>query len=71
MNFVDYFNRNRYYCQEWKKRKEVLLNVWGNDDYLLRGSIDVFITKLRKHFKESPEIQLKTIQWGWIHAEYQ
>jgi len=43
------------------KREEVLLNVWGKDDYFLGRSMDVFITKLRKHFKPDPSIILETI----------
>src|ERR1700722_19823744 len=43
------------------KREEVLLNVWGKDDYFLGRSMDVFITKLRKYFKSDPKINLETI----------
>ncbi|MBS1733726.1 MAG: response regulator transcription factor [Bacteroidetes bacterium] len=43
------------------KREEVLINVWGKDDYFLGRSMDVFITKLRKHFKADPGIVLETI----------
>jgi DNA-binding response OmpR family regulator len=43
------------------KRDEVLLNVWGKDDYFLGRSMDVFMTKLRKYFKADPEIILETI----------
>jgi DNA-binding response OmpR family regulator len=43
------------------KREEVLLNVWGKDDYFLGRSMDVFITKLRKHFKADPNVVLETI----------
>ncbi|MBK7432634.1 MAG: response regulator transcription factor [Chitinophagaceae bacterium] len=43
------------------KREEVLLNVWGKDDYFLGRSMDVFITKLRKHLKSDPNINLETI----------
>ena len=43
------------------KREEVLLHVWGKDDYFLGRSMDVFITKLRKHFKADPCINLETI----------
>lgn len=43
------------------KREEVLLNVWGKDDYFLGRSMDVFVTKLRKHFKLDPNIILETI----------
>ncbi|MGG9970475.1 response regulator transcription factor [Ferruginibacter sp. SUN002] len=43
------------------KREEVLLNVWGKDDYFLGRSMDVFITKLRKHLKADPSVVLETI----------
>jgi DNA-binding response OmpR family regulator len=43
------------------KREEVLLNVWGKDDYFLGRSMDVFITKLRKYFKADPSVQIETI----------
>jgi DNA-binding response OmpR family regulator len=43
------------------KREEVLLHVWGKDDYFLGRSMDVFITKLRKYFKADSSIQIETI----------
>lgn len=43
------------------KREEVLLHVWGKDDYFLGRSMDVFMTKLRKYFKADPEVVLETI----------
>ncbi len=43
------------------KREEVLLHVWGKDDYFLGRSMDVFITKLRKYFKADPSIHIETI----------
>jgi DNA-binding response OmpR family regulator len=43
------------------KREEILLNVWGKDDYFLGRSMDVFITRLRKHFKADPGVVLETI----------
>ncbi|MGF2411145.1 response regulator transcription factor [Ferruginibacter sp.] len=43
------------------KREEVLLNVWGKDDYFLGRSMDVFITKLRKYLKADPGLALETI----------
>jgi DNA-binding response OmpR family regulator len=54
----------RFFAQHMNKilkREEVLLNVWGKDDYFLGRSMDVFITKLRKHFKADPKIVLETI----------
>jgi DNA-binding response OmpR family regulator len=43
------------------KRDEVLLHVWGKDDYFLGRSMDVFMTKLRKYFKADPAVILETI----------
>jgi DNA-binding response OmpR family regulator len=43
------------------KREEVLLNVWGKDDYFLGRSMDVFITKLRKYFKSDTTVHIETI----------
>ena len=40
------------------KREEILKNVWGNDDYFLGRSMDVFISKLRKHLKDDPRVQI-------------
>jgi len=54
----------KFFCQHSNrvlKREEVLLNVWGKDDYFLGRSMDVFITKLRKYFKTDPSINLETI----------
>jgi DNA-binding response OmpR family regulator len=54
----------KFFCQHPNKvlkREEVLLNVWGKDDYFLGRSMDVFITRLRKHFKADPSIVLETI----------
>ena len=43
------------------KREEVLLNVWGKDDYFLGRSMDVFIAKLRKYCKQEPSVILETV----------
>lgn len=40
------------------KREEILLAVWGNDDYFLGRSLDVFISKIRKYLKEDPNVQI-------------
>lgn len=40
------------------KREEILKSVWGNDDYFLGRSMDVFISKLRKYLKEDPRVQI-------------
>lgn len=43
------------------KREEVLLQVWGKEDYFLGRSMDVFVTKLRRHLKPDPAVQIETI----------
>ena len=43
------------------KREEVLMAVWGKDDYFLGRSMDVFMSKIRKFLKADPEIVLETI----------
>ncbi len=43
-------------------KREIVLNIiWGNDDYFLGRSLDVFITKLRKYLKEDPSVQIVNI----------
>jgi DNA-binding response OmpR family regulator len=48
-----YRNRDRVL-----KREEILTQVWGNDDYFMGRSMDVFISKLRKYLKDDPGIQI-------------
>jgi DNA-binding response OmpR family regulator len=40
------------------KREEILTQIWGDDDYFMGRSLDVFISKLRKYMKEDPRIQI-------------
>ena len=54
----------KYFClhvNQTLKREGILLSVWGKDDYFLGRSMDVFITKLRKHLKADPSIEIQTI----------
>lgn len=54
----------RYLCMNANrvlKREEILLNVWGREDYFLGRSMDVFITKVRKYIKGEPGVELQTI----------
>ncbi|MCO4813212.1 MAG: response regulator transcription factor [Flavobacteriales bacterium] len=42
--------------------RDIILNgVWGQDDYFVGRSLDVFITKLRKYLKEDNKIQIQNI----------
>jgi len=54
----------RYLCLNANrvlKRDEILMNVWGKDDYFLGRSMDVFITKVRKYLKDQKGVELQTI----------
>jgi DNA-binding response OmpR family regulator len=54
----------KYFClhvNQTLKREDILLSVWGKDDYFLGRSMDVFITKLRKHLKADPATEIQTI----------
>ncbi|MCH2231566.1 MAG: response regulator transcription factor [Crocinitomicaceae bacterium] len=42
-------------------RDIVLTGVWGQDDYFVGRSLDVFITKLRKYLKEDEKIQIANV----------
>ncbi|MCR8557899.1 response regulator transcription factor [Mucilaginibacter sp. BJC16-A38] len=39
-------------------RKAVLLKLWGDDNFFNTRTMDVFITKLRKHLKEDPSVEI-------------
>jgi len=42
-------------------REIILKAVWGQDDYFVGRSLDVFITKLRKYLKEDPRIIISNL----------
>lgn len=42
-------------------REIILKGVWGQDDYFVGRSLDVFITKLRKYFVEDPRIVISNL----------
>lgn len=39
-------------------RNEILEKVWGSNDYFLGRSLDVFISRLRKYFKDDTSIKI-------------
>ena len=39
-------------------RESILIDVWGQNDYFVGRSLDVFITKLRKYLKQDEKIAL-------------
>ncbi len=42
-------------------REVALEKVWGENDYFIGRSMDVFITKLRKYLKPDPNIQINNV----------
>ncbi len=42
-------------------RNEILEKIWGNDDYFLGRSLDVFISRLRKYFEADPNIKITNL----------
>ncbi len=43
------------------KRSEILLGVWGEDDYFLGRSLDVFVSRLRKYLKDDETVKIENI----------
>lgn len=43
------------------KREDLLKDIWGENDYFLGRSLDVFITKIRKYLKEDPSIVIENV----------
>ena len=43
-------------------KKSILLNIWGDDSFFNSRSLDVFVSKLRKHLREDPAIDIINIR---------
>ncbi len=43
------------------KRSSILETLWGEDDYFMGRSLDVFISRLRKYLGEDPSIKIDNI----------
>jgi two-component system, OmpR family, response regulator len=55
---LKYFSDNR---NKLIKREDVLQSVWGENNYFLGRSLDVFITKMRKYLKEDPKVSIENV----------
>lgn len=51
-------------------RKEILEKLWGQNDYFLGRSLDVFMTRLRKYFKEDARIRFDSIRGVGFKIEF-
>ncbi|WP_262897301.1 winged helix-turn-helix domain-containing protein [Chryseobacterium sp. RR2-3-20] len=43
-------------------RKEILEALWGENDYFLGRSLDVFMTRLRKYFLHDDRIRFESVR---------
>ncbi len=57
-DILNYLSRHRNHII---KREDLLKNLWGENDYFLGRSLDVFITKIRKYLKEDPDLSIENI----------
>jgi DNA-binding response OmpR family regulator len=54
----------KYFCQNMNhvlRRDDILMNVWGDDDYFIGRSLDVFISRLRKYLKNDANVTIENI----------
>ncbi|NVN93943.1 MAG: response regulator transcription factor [Bacteroidetes bacterium] len=51
------------------KRETALKTIWGDDNYFIGRSMDVFITKLRKYLKEDPNISITNVHGAGFKLE--
>ena len=43
------------------KREDMLKALWGENDYFLGRSLDVFITKIRRYLREDPDLTIENV----------
>ena len=43
-------------------REDILTEIWGEDDYFLGRSMDVFISRLRKYISEDKNLDIRTVR---------
>ncbi|MEM9847292.1 MAG: response regulator transcription factor [Bacteroidota bacterium] len=43
------------------KRSEILTSIWGEDDYFLGRSLDVFISRLRKYLNQDNRLKIENV----------
>lgn len=58
VDLLVYFIKNK---NKLIKRKDILIAIWGKDDYFLGRSLDVFISRLRKFISSDKSIQIENV----------
>jgi DNA-binding response OmpR family regulator len=54
----------QYFCQHTNqvhKREDILNSLWGDDDYFMGRSLDVFVSRLRKYLRHDESIRLENV----------
>ena len=54
---ITYFFENK---NQMIKRDDLLIAIWGSDDFFSGRSMDVFISRLRKYFKQDNNISIES-----------
>lgn len=44
------------------KREQILKTIWGSDDFFSGRSMDVYISKIRKYFKDDSRISIESVR---------
>lgn len=55
----------RLFCEHQNSllpKKSILLEIWGDDSFFNSRSMDVFISKLRKHLRADPAVQIINVR---------
>lgn len=58
-SLINYFYIHK---NQMLKREQILKAIWGNDDFFSGRSMDVYISKIRKYFKEDSRITIESIR---------
>lgn len=52
------------------KREDILVKLWGKNDYFLGRSLDVFISRLRKYLAKDESIEIQTVRGVGFRMEF-
>jgi DNA-binding response OmpR family regulator len=48
-------------------RKDILLDIWGDDSFYNSRNLDVYISRMREYFSDDPAVQIITIKGVGYH----
>ena len=57
-DLLNYFLRHK---NQLVRRSDILKTIWGQDDYFLGRSLDVFISRLRKYLRTEERIKIENV----------